>query len=50
MADQLPSGRWRGRVRDPRIGKQVTPRQIIGGPISYATRREAERAEDRAVR
>jgi integrase len=46
MADRLPSGRWRGRVRDPRTGKQVTPSSVIGGPRSYATRREAERAED----
>ena len=48
MANQLPSGRWRGRVRDPRSGKQVAPHVAIGGPSSYASRREAERAEDRA--
>ena len=48
MANQLPSGRWRGRVRDPRTGKQVAPHTVIGGPTTYATQREAERAEDDA--
>src|SRR4051794_25926153 len=48
MANQLPSGRWRGRVRDPRTGKQVAPHTITGGPTTYPTRRVAERAEDDA--
>ena len=48
MADRLPSGRWRGRVRDPRTGKQVTPHSVIGGPKTFATEREAQRAEDNA--
>jgi integrase len=48
MANQLPSGRWRGRVRHPKHGRQVSPSTIIGGPTTYASRREAERAEDRA--
>jgi hypothetical protein len=48
MANQLPSGRWRGRVRDPRTSKQVAPHTVIGGPSTYATKREAERAEDSA--
>ena len=48
MANQLPSGRWRGRVRDPRTGKQVAPHTVIGGPSTYATQRDAERAEDDA--
>src|SRR5687767_7207028 len=48
MANQLPSGRWRGRVRDPRSGKQVAPHTIIGGAKTYPTRRVAERAEDQA--
>ena len=48
MANQLPSGRWRGRVRDPRTGKQVAPHTVIGGPATYPTQREAERAEDSA--
>lgn len=48
MANQLPSGRWRGRVRDPRTGKQIAPHTIIGGPQTYPTQRVAERAEDDA--
>lgn len=48
MANQLPSGKWRGRTRDPRTGKQVAPHVVIGGPKTYATKREAERAEDAA--
>lgn len=48
MADRLPSGRWRERVRDPRTGKQVSAHQIIGGSRTYATEREAQRAGDRA--
>jgi integrase len=48
MANQLPSGRWRGRVRHPRSGKQVSPHAIIGGPSTYPSQRVAERAEDRA--
>jgi hypothetical protein len=48
MANQLPNGRWRGRVRDPRTSAQVDVHKVIGGPRTYPTRREAERAEDRA--
>src|SRR3954470_19877493 len=48
MASRLPSGRWRGRVRDPRTGKQVAPHTIIGGPSTYPSQRVAERAEDGA--
>jgi integrase len=48
VANQLPSGRWRGRTRDPRTGKQIAPHTVIGGPKTYVTRREAERAEDDA--
>ena len=48
MANQLPYGRWRGRVLDQRTGKQTAPHNIIGGPRTYTTRREAERAEDAA--
>jgi integrase len=35
-------------VSDPRTGKQVTLHAVLGGPKSFATRREAERAEDAA--
>jgi integrase len=48
MASQLENGRWRGRVRDPRTSKQVDVHKAIGGPRSYATKREAGRAEDAA--
>lgn len=48
MANPLPSGRWRGRVLDQRSGKQVAPHSIIGGPKTYKTQRQAERAEDQA--
>jgi integrase len=48
MANQLPSGQWRGRVRHPRDGKQVAPHTVIGGPTTYPTKRAAERAEDDA--
>ena len=44
-ASQLPSGRWRARVRHPKTGKQVTAHQVIGGPHTYPTRRDAARAE-----
>jgi integrase len=48
MANQLPSGRWRGRVRHPHTSKQVAPHTIIGGPKTYPNKRTAERAEDTA--
>ena len=49
MASRLPSGMWRGKVRDPRAsGKQIAPHTVIGGPRTYASKREAERAEDAA--
>ncbi len=48
MASKLPSGRWRGRVVDHRTGKQTAPHKIIGGPATYPTERQAERAEDEA--
>ncbi len=48
MADQLPSGRWRGRVRHPITGKQTNPADVIGGPRTYKTERQAQRAEDDA--
>jgi integrase len=50
MPTQLPSGRWRPRVRNPRTGKQINPRDVIGGPDTYATREAAVAAEDEARR
>src|SRR4051812_15692151 len=50
MPTQLPSGRWRPRVRHPRTGKQINTRTIVGGPDSYATRDAALAAEVEARR
>jgi hypothetical protein len=38
MPQQLPSGRWRTRVRHPRTGKQMSARVVIGGPDTYRDR------------
>jgi integrase len=48
MPTQLPSGRWRTRVRHPRTGRQLSARAVIGGPDTYATRAAAADAEDQA--
>jgi integrase len=48
MPQQLPSGRWRTRVRHPRTGKQLSARMIIGGPDTYATEPAAAAAEAEA--
>lgn len=48
MPNQLPSGRWRPRVRHPRTGRQINPRDVIGGPDTYATREAATAAENEA--
>src|SRR5512132_2513950 len=50
MPSQLPSGRWRTRVRHPRTGKQLSARTVIGGPETYATRDAATQAEAEARR
>ena len=46
MANQLPSKRWRTRVSHN--GKQVSAHTIIGGPVTFAKRWEAEQAEAQA--
>jgi integrase len=48
MPTQLPSGRWRPRIRHPRTGKQLNPQAVIGGPDTYATHPAAADAEGRA--
>ena len=48
MPTQLPSGRWRTRVRHPRSGKQLSARAVIGGPDTYATEAAAGAAEAEA--
>lgn len=48
MPDQLPSGRWRGRVRHPQTGEQVNVHKILGGERSFATCGDALAAEQEA--
>jgi integrase len=48
MPTQLPSGRWRTRVRHPRTGKQLSARAVIGGPDTYATEQATTAAEAQA--
>jgi integrase len=50
MPDQLPSGRWRGRIRHPRTGKHVNPAKILGGGPTYPTSAAAAAAESEALR
>lgn len=50
MPQQLPSGKWRTRVRNPRTAKQVSAHTIIGGPVTYDDQESARDAENRAVR
>jgi hypothetical protein len=45
---QLPSGRWRPRVRHPRTGKHINPQAVIGGPVSYKHEADARSAEHEA--
>ena len=48
MPTQLPSGRWRTRVRHPRTGKHLSARAVIGGPETYENRESAAAAENEA--
>ena len=48
MPTQLPSGRWRTRVRHPRTGKQLSARAVIGGPETYPSKAAAVAAETEA--
>jgi integrase len=50
MPTQLPSGRWRTRVRHPRTRRHMSARAVIGGPDTYPTRVEAAAAEAEARR
>jgi integrase len=50
MPTQLPSGRWRTRVRNPRTRKQMSARVVVGGPETYETREAAAAAEKEARR
>jgi integrase len=46
MPSQLPSGKWRGRVRHPRTRKHLNPANILGGPPTYDSPEAARAAED----
>ncbi len=48
MAAKLSNGNYRGRVRDPRSGKQIAPHTVIGGPRSYRTQAERDDAQRKA--
>jgi len=50
MPTQLPSGRWRPRIRHPRTREQLNPQDIIGGPATYPTYEEGRAAENEAIR
>jgi integrase len=50
MPQQLPSCRWRTRVRHPRTGKQIGAHTIIGGPTTHADEKSARDAENAAAK
>jgi integrase len=50
MPSQLPSGKWRPRIRHPRTRKQLNPQAIIGGPASYNDEEAAATAERKALK
>lgn len=45
---QLPSGRWRAQVHDPSVGHNVSVSKVLGGPGTFATKREAKAARETA--
>jgi integrase len=45
---RLPSGRWRAQVHDPDAGGNVSVGKVLGGPGSFATKREAKAAREEA--
>ena len=49
MPQQLPSGRWRTRVRHPRSRKQISAHTIVGGPTTFENEHDARDAENRAA-
>jgi hypothetical protein len=48
MPSQLPSGRWRTRIRHPRTGRLMSAHAVIGGPVTYEQRAPAVAAEHEA--
>jgi hypothetical protein len=49
VPNELPWGRWRGRVRHPRTGRQISAHTVIGCPTSYPDRESAVAAEIKAA-
>lgn len=49
MPQQIASGRWRTRVRDPRTGKQIAAHTVIGGPTTFDSAEAARSAEREAA-
>lgn len=47
---RLPSGRWRVQVWHPERGGKVSAGSVLGGPASYASKREGKAAEAEANR
>jgi integrase len=45
---QLPSGRWRSQIHDPRVGHNISVSKILGPPSTFPTKREAKRAREKA--
>lgn len=45
---KLPSGRWRAQVYDPSVGHNVSVSKVIGPPGTFATKRDAKAARERA--
>lgn len=45
---KLPSGRWRSQCYDSATGKNVAVADVIGGPRSFKTKREAKKAREEA--
>lgn len=45
---KLPSGRYRAQVHDPATGRNVSVSKVLGGPGTFATKREAKAAREAA--
>jgi integrase len=45
---KLPSGRYRAQVWDARAGRNVSVSKVLGGPGTFATKREAKAAREQA--
>jgi hypothetical protein len=45
---KLPSGNWRAQVHDPRSGTNVSVGKVLGGTSTFATKREAKAAREKA--